>query len=114
MNRKQILQRGWPILAGSGIALVVLNLIAQMYLLAGALTLGVIGLGLNVLVLSSNSWRMPVRNRIIDTDRHVTLRPGHRFPYLADIWPVGVIVISPGDAFIAASWVCFVVGVFLT
>ena len=113
MNRKQVLRKGWPILMGSGIGLTGLYLMAQMYLWAGALMLAMIGLGLNVLVLSANGWRMPVRNRDMDTERHMTLRPSHRFPHLADILPVGVALISPGDAFIAASWLCFVVGVFL-
>jgi hypothetical protein len=113
MNRTQILRRGGPYITGAGLGLIMLYWRAQEYLAAIAMVLAITGMNLNVLVCSANGWRMPVRNRVVDTERHMTLRPEHRFPYLADILPVGVVVLSLGDALVAVAWVFFVVGVFL-
>ena len=113
MSRKQLLRKGWPYITGAGLGLIVLYLRAQEYLAAIAMVLAITGMNLNALVLSSNGWRMPVRNFVVDTDQHMTLRPEHRFRYLADVLPVGVALISPGDALVAMAWVFLVVWAFL-
>ena len=102
---------------GICLAVVTANLVTQDYTIAGILMVTIIGMGLNVLVLSANGWRMPVRNRDIDTPRHITLGPEHRYPWLADRLPLAGLRASMGDVLIvlgiAASWVYLLLQVLL-
>jgi hypothetical protein len=87
-----------------------------------------VGLGLNALVLTLNTGRMPVSERalagvtrVIDAQaaadldaRHFIVGPGTRLPQLGDVvavgaWGIGV-VLSPGDVVLAIGLAGFVQG----
>lgn len=88
-----------------------------------------VGLGLNALVLTLNTGRMPVSERalagvthVIDSQaatadldaRHFIVGPGTRLPQLGDVvavgaWGIGV-VLSPGDLVLAIGLAGFVQG----
>ena len=114
MNRMKMLRRWWPLAIGWCLGTVVSNLWQQNYYVVAPLTVFTIGMALNIFALSANSWRMPVRGRVVDTPRHITLSSTHRYPYLTDTLSLGPLMVSIGDVLIVGSWPFYTVAVFLT
>ena len=103
MSRTHRIRVMCPYLLGAGLGLITANLWAQEYFFAAVMATGTVGLSLNVTVLATNGWRMPVRKGEIDTLDHVTLTPTHRFSFLGDVLAFGKIRVSVGDVLMALA-----------